>query len=802
MNLARTKNCIKKQTTMKCKQLFLSLLLCMIGAAAWAQTDAEYSAALTNITDGNYRIYAESGGTKYYLKVDNPSGKETNLAVTTTSADEATIFAVSQVDISGLKEKSWLIAKGDYAFTNPSGGNGSDATFGQTGYLRGYQYGARKSDQRKFDRQVIYYKDGACAVRSTNNEGTAWGSSAYWGLVTYEGTANSAGYVADAAYIWKFEEVKAESGVTPDAGYYRIYGCGSQAKSYLVADGTNNVKGTGTNVAYGGTDNADVWQIAGTGGTGTIKSLSAGTYVNIDASAEGAGLAYLSATAQELAFTKNPDGTWYIGANDTKAYRYLNFNKNKVNVWSEDANDAVIFYPVSADVVEGKTVSFALNTQVATGGTITISVTGSDIGSIRKNAYVIYQFTPKHDGIYEGFATYATKSDGSSLCFDMDVDLGSLQARDADPVFTKPITNTGGWSEYTGTFTAGSFKLQKDKTYYLRLYFLQEGGSYVCNINQIGIKMVADQTTTDYEVVDIQGYGTANTLYANDFEGKTVYPFWRGWAWDPNYIHVENGYAEFYYNQEAYNADKTASETGEGKRQLKGAELTCGFTTTSEGWYGFRFYLPEGKFAKDITGSIISQIFNRGNDNSWAGHLSLANDKLIVSYRNGLVDPETKVVGTVEWDKWIPVVMYFKAGHNNKGQIKVWMGDKMSETTPTITADGINLGFGNWKDDNTLDSADNEAAEYQGASLGCKFGLYVSDTHDRTIRMDDIKALEGNPSGAFETVKPTLDPTGIEMVHGERFMVNDAQVYDLQGRRVAQPAAKGIYIINGKKIIK
>ena len=43
--------------------------------------------------------------------------------------------------------------------------------------------------------------------------------------------------------------------------------------------------------------------------------------------------------------------------------------------------------------------------------------------------------------------------------------------------------------------------------------------------------------------------------------------------------------------------------------------------------------------------------------------------------------------------------------------------------------------------------------------------------------------------------------TGITMVQGEGFMVNGSDnYYDLQGRRVAQPT-KGLYIVNGKKVI-
>ena len=43
--------------------------------------------------------------------------------------------------------------------------------------------------------------------------------------------------------------------------------------------------------------------------------------------------------------------------------------------------------------------------------------------------------------------------------------------------------------------------------------------------------------------------------------------------------------------------------------------------------------------------------------------------------------------------------------------------------------------------------------------------------------------------------------TGITMVQGEGFMVNGSDnYYDLQGRRVAQPT-KGLYIVNGKKVV-
>ena len=193
---------------MKKKILLAFMALLGIGAIearADDPTDDQYQAALTTITDGNYRIYTEVGGTKYYLKVDvkSPTKNEGNFVFTTATADEAATFAVSQVEQSGLKSKSWLIANGDWAFTNADGGNANDASFSAGTCLRGFKYGNRKANQQQFDRQVLYLKDGKLAVRCTNNNGVAWGSSAYWGI----DADYNACYVADASFIWHFEEV-------------------------------------------------------------------------------------------------------------------------------------------------------------------------------------------------------------------------------------------------------------------------------------------------------------------------------------------------------------------------------------------------------------------------------------------------------------------------------------------------------------------------------------------------------------------------------------------------------------------
>ena len=45
------------------------------------------------------------------------------------------------------------------------------------------------------------------------------------------------------------------------------------------------------------------------------------------------------------------------------------------------------------------------------------------------------------------------------------------------------------------------------------------------------------------------------------------------------------------------------------------------------------------------------------------------------------------------------------------------------------------------------------------------------------------------------------ETTGINAVNGSEFMVNGSEIYDLQGRRVNNAIQKGVYIVNGKKVI-
>lgn len=378
-------------------------------------------------------------------------------------------------------------------------------------------------------------------------------------------------------------------------------------------------------------------------------------------------------------------------------------------------------------------------------GTITVEEGG--IGSTKNNAYVIYEFTAPATGLFDVFLMTGTTKNGSYLNVNISDNLNSIKTDALNEQLTHVMKNTGSWST-NWKDQWGAFYLQEGKTYYLRISFLQDGTTWVGNVGEIGLTLSADQNQTP---VNGSKPGTDYVMYKQDFNQGTSYsPFVDSWAWEPNYIKVVDQSLEFYYNYKALEEDD--------RRMRRGAEITCEYSTTTAGWYGFRFYLPEGKFPMDESGIIIAQIFGKGCKNSWAGHLSIDKGELKLSHRHALVDPVVGSLGKLETNKWYSVVIYFKAGRNNKGQLKAWLGDNMVEGTPAYDSGACNFGFAHWIDDDTLDDTGHggECAGYNGTydALGCKFGLYVSNKVDITIRMDDIKVLEGNLAGAFGLVKP------------------------------------------------
>lgn len=368
----------------------------------------------------------------------------------------------------------------------------------------------------------------------------------------------------------------------------------------------------------------------------------------------------------------------------------------------------------------------------------TYKVDENYIDGTRNGAYIVYEITPESDGLYNIMAEASTsQSYNCYLNMDMGTNAESLSERPVNQSLTHQIMNLGGWAAW-GPYSYGPFKLKGGNTYYLKLSYLADGTSWVCNLKNLILHYADDQSGSGIDVDNTEELPYA--LYANDFNGgTTLLPFLKR-AEGTNYVKLVDQCAEFYY-------DPQMMVEHPGERAYKGAEVSCDeYATKSEGWYGYRIFLPEGKFPKEATGTIITQIFNNGYGNTWAGHLHINGETLVIGYRGSSaasaeIDED---VCTLEWGKWIKLVINFQAGNSNTGHIRIWVGEEISEAQPTLNLEGINLGFGSWTDSNTLEDS----------YLSCKFGLYVADEYERTIRFDDLKALEGNPEGAFDIVKP------------------------------------------------
>ena len=144
----------------------------------------------------------------------------------------------------------------------------------------------------------------------------------------------------------------------------------------------------------------------------------------------------------------------------------------------------------------------------------------------------------------------------------------------------------------------GSFYLEENKEFFLKIAFVKLEGGFTYNVNKIRIIPNENQNK--------KTFGMGYAIYQLDFQNNAFYPYYPYWAVSPNYIRVENEYSEFYYNQAAYDANINV-------RHYKGAELTAPFRSIKDGWYGYKIYLTDD-YPKNADTAIITQIFILGLD--------------------------------------------------------------------------------------------------------------------------------------------------------------------------------------------
>jgi hypothetical protein len=175
--------------------LLLMAATMMAWTSAYAQTDAEYEAALAAIQEnGVYYVKSDVGGTYYYLKGDG--------TLTATQADAAKFIFQKFAITGGFKEVGFKLNNNNTYFSNPPGTNESNLACGHINT-------STRQDNHQFEAQVFFLNTdlGKYAVRAGNTpeatSGWSWVAGSYWTIVGDVDPVAQYQWAAD--YRWELE---------------------------------------------------------------------------------------------------------------------------------------------------------------------------------------------------------------------------------------------------------------------------------------------------------------------------------------------------------------------------------------------------------------------------------------------------------------------------------------------------------------------------------------------------------------------------------------------------------------------
>ncbi len=170
----------------------MTLIVQLITANVFAQTDAEYEAALAAIQDnGNYYITTDVEGTKYYL---DQSGYLTD------DKSTASIFNLKKKSGGSFKTYGFQVIKDGSYFSNPESGSYANDSITDT-----HLHTSTRGDAT-WETQVFFLNDeGKYAIRACNCSyaASSWNhvGSSFWTTI-----GDIATYEYDPQYIWELEE--------------------------------------------------------------------------------------------------------------------------------------------------------------------------------------------------------------------------------------------------------------------------------------------------------------------------------------------------------------------------------------------------------------------------------------------------------------------------------------------------------------------------------------------------------------------------------------------------------------------
>ena len=172
--------------------LLMTLIVQLITANVFAQTDAEYEAALAAIQDnGNYYITTDVEGTKYYL---DQGGYLTD------DKSAASIFNLKKKSGGSFKTYGFQVIKDGSYFSNPESGSYANDSITDT-----HLHTSTRGDAT-WETQVFFLNDeGKYAIRACNCSyaASSWNhvGSSFWTTI-----GDIATYEYDPQYIWELEE--------------------------------------------------------------------------------------------------------------------------------------------------------------------------------------------------------------------------------------------------------------------------------------------------------------------------------------------------------------------------------------------------------------------------------------------------------------------------------------------------------------------------------------------------------------------------------------------------------------------
>ena len=188
------------------------------------------------------------------------------------------------------------------------------------------------------------------------------------------------------------------------------------------------------------------------------------------------------------------------------------------------------------------------------------------------------------------------------------------------------------------------------------------------------------------------------------------------------------------------------------------------------------------------------------------GDLNIASDKeQLVNYREGPIDVTAEPVNSE--------INVFDAGGDIIGKVQ-WCGTFKELSNDESASRGIYV----MQSDGTFRRVSNRGAQYQSVTTKAfrsfieTLGILPRNAYNIKYQYqeqgDEHRPVTDFPTNNYngeDDMPPYDDETGVEPVLRLVDTDGTSQYYDLQGRRIAdgqKPSAKGIYITNGRKVIK